>query len=161
MNEPIKERLQKELFDTEVSTLNILLGGEMSAVDSYDEAIHRVRDAELIPTLVECRESHALRAERLRQRLIDLGAHPKANAGIWGGIAKIAEAGASIVGDRAAIAILAGGEEYGLDQYTTYQQRLDSESSKLVEDELLPEQMKTQRTLSVLSALLRKPKWSS
>ena len=155
MNQSIKELLDKNLLGGEVAALNSLLSGEITAVEAYKQAIQNVKDSELILTLQNCLNSHALRVQQLKDCLEYLGASPRETAGLWGGVARLVEGGASMMSDSAAITVLAAGEDYGLREYETHIDRLDPTSSKVVTEQLLPAQRMTHWTISLLRASLK------
>lgn len=144
MSQVTKDILEKHLRGGEVSALNSLLGGEISAVETYNQAIQKVKDVNLIPTLEDCRNSHAIRVTRLRDRIKEMGGLTIDDAGLWGTVTGLVEGTAALFGDRAVVAVLAGGEEYGTQQYKDNLEQLDSQSRKVVSKELLPAQKATQ-----------------
>lgn len=160
MKEAIMELVNRQFVEKELAALGELQEGECSAVEVYSEALQRVKDTELIPTLQECRNSHAKRVQKLRDMLIERGALPRENTGLMGGLARFVEGGASMLNDTAAIAVLATGEEFGLRQYEQLMPALASDMWDKAEQELLPGQRKTQRTISLLSTLLRNQRGS-
>lgn len=155
MNKLIKELFDKKFIDCEISALGALLAGEISAVEAYNEIIQKVKDINLIPTLQECRDSHALRIRTLRIRLKDLGVTPRKDAGFMGALIRFIEGGAAMIGDRTALQVLAVGENYGSEQYQLYLRALAPASWRLVTEELVPSQRKTEHVMKLLCALLR------
>lgn len=111
-------------------------------------ALQKVRNEDLIPTLEDCRNSHALRIQPLRERMEEHGAPPLRTAGWWGSFVAAIENGATFISDRVAMSVLATGEEYGIEQYEEHMKNLDSKSYTLVEDELLPAQAQTMQTMT-------------
>jgi demethoxyubiquinone hydroxylase (CLK1/Coq7/Cat5 family) len=94
---------------------------------------------------------------KLRDRVLALGGKPAETSGAWGAITKIIEGGAAALGDKAAVAALEEGEDRGLADYRDAAKdidNLDEESRSLVEEELLPAQMRTHRAMSSLKAAL-------
>jgi hypothetical protein len=155
-NETIKQLLERELpHQRERHALNALLNGEHAAVDMYNLAIGKVKDQELIPVLENCRDSHSTKVEELREQLRKLGDRDGEVSGWMGALAIALEGGATIFGDRAALSMLAAGEEYGLEQTKEWMASVDDESFDLIEHELLPEQEKTYKTMQALCAWLK------
>ena len=152
----IQEILGKEfLYRKEIHALSTLLSGELSAIDAYNLAIEKVKDADLVPTLEQCRNSHALRIQSLRQRMEDHGMQPLRSAGWWGTFTLAIEGGATMISDKVAMSVLAAGEDFGHEQYTEHMKDLDTESFTLVENELLPAQTETLEIMKGLCAQLR------
>ncbi len=152
MSQVTRDILQKNLRGGEVSALNSLLCGEISAVETYNQAIQKVKDISLISTLEDCRNSHAIRVARLKERIAELGAMSSDDSGLWGAMTGLVEGTAALFGDRAVVAVLAGGEEYGTQQYNDNIEQLDMDSRKVVRKELLPAQKATQHLASRLNS---------
>jgi len=126
---------------------NTLLRGEMSAVETYDQAIEKANGDKLMKTLSECRLDHARRVELLTNRILELGGEPSKDSGMWGKFANMLEKGAIAFGDRAAIDILEEGEDHGIEAYRHEMTTLDGELLQLVETQLMPAQEQTHRAL--------------
>jgi hypothetical protein len=133
-----------------VDTVNKFLRGEISAVETYDQAIERLSKSTFVADLVECRRSHEERAELLRQQIVRLGGKPAESSGVWGGFAKLVEGGAKLFGEKAAVAALEEGEDHGLKLYRTDLSKLDPVTRDFVERSLLPAQGRTHQVLSTL-----------
>jgi uncharacterized protein DUF2383 len=139
--------------DATVDTLNELLRGELSAVESYDKALPAVEDKPALRSdLQECRASHELRVERIRRVIVDVGGEPAHASGAWGLFAKAVAGGARALGWKTVITTLEEGEDHGLKEYNDAMPRLGESVRQLVTTQLYPEQ---QHTHSVMSALKR------
>lgn len=137
-----------------VDQLNTLLRGEISAVETYRQALQKVNDARARNELEQCHVSHQRRVDMLKTRIIELGGEPAQGSGPWGAFAKAAEGGAAMFGEKAAIDVLEEGEDHGLKDYQKHLSDLDGASRMLVERELLPAQQQTHRTVSALKHTL-------
>jgi len=133
-----------------IDTLNSFLRGEISAVETYEQAIGRLASSPAVNELEECKRSHQQRVDKLRRHIMNLGGQPSGSSGPWGAFTRLFEGGAKMLGERAAIAALEEGEDHGLKLYRDDRAKLDATSRELVEVELLPAQ---QRTHSFLSSL--------
>lgn len=131
-------------------TLNSFLRGELSAVETYRQAMEKITDPTLRPRLEENSRSHQDRAAKLRNRVAQLGGKPSEDSGPWGGFAKLVEGSAKAFGVKAALAALEEGEDHGLRMYKNDLDKLEVSTRAFVEGELLPAQ---QRTHDVMSAL--------
>jgi hypothetical protein len=152
----LKEILDRQLQKgRETSAVQSLLEGEISAVESYDVALKKVRDMNLVPVLEQCRKSHAQRAETLRNRIKKISETYLDSSGSWGAVARFVERGAAAIGDRVAMSVLAAGENYGFIQYEQHLKDLDAETFEVVQTELLPEQGDTLETMSLLCAFMK------
>src|SRR5262245_24778894 len=135
-----------EQLDKSLTKLNSLLRGEMSAVETYHLALVKVKVPTARTELTECERSHELRVRKLRDRVLELGGKPAESSGVWGAFRKLIETSAAVLGDKAAIAALEEGEDRGVTDYRSAiheTEGLDAESRGLIEDELLPAQMRT------------------
>lgn len=133
-----------------IDKLNALLRGEISAVETYDQAISRLETVPARSQLEQCRRSHERRVQRLRDTITQLGGQPSTTSGPWGGFAKFVEGGAKLLGEKAAIAALEEGEDHGLKQYRSDLNDLSGPARDIVSRELLPEQEQTHSVMSQL-----------
>jgi uncharacterized protein (TIGR02284 family) len=136
--------------DESVNTLNSFLRGEMSAVETYRQALEKVDEQPVRATLQECLESHQRRVSLIASRIQNLGGKPSTESGVWGFFAKAVEGGAKILGTKPAVAALEQGEDHGRDDYKRDIEQLDATSRQLVESQILPEQERTHRAMSTL-----------
>jgi len=104
---------------TENATLNSLLRGEMSAIETYRMAIDKLKGSNE-PGLAELqamRRDHRDAADSLWQLLERKGEQPSEGSGAWGAFAKAVEGTARLFGNAAALKALKEGEEHGLKDY--------------------------------------------
>lgn len=140
--------------DKSVDALNELLRGEISAVETYRQAIDKLGGSPTRGQLEGCRQSHEQRIAKLREQVTRLGGQPETESGAWGAFARLFEGGAKAFGERAAVAALEEGEDHGLKLYRTDLEKLDAASRTLVETDLLPAQERTHRDMSTLKQTL-------
>lgn len=133
-----------------VDTLNELLRGEISAVETYRQALEKLSSSTVRAELEDCRRSHELRVQKLREQVVRMGGQPDDKSGAWGAFAKLVAGGAKVFGEKAAIAALEEGEDHGLRLYKGDMDKLDPVSRMLVETDVLPAQERTHRSLSTL-----------
>ncbi|MGH7857376.1 MAG: DUF2383 domain-containing protein, partial [Candidatus Binatia bacterium] len=58
----------------DLDLMNSFLRGELSAVETYDQALDKLSgETQIAATLRDCRDSHALRAKRLREEIVSMG----------------------------------------------------------------------------------------
>jgi hypothetical protein len=126
---------------TVVANLNSLLRGEISAVETYDQAIAHLQDG-MIDDLIANRDCHRKRVDLLASNIRSHGGEPDSTSGVWGGFARLVERGASLVGEKAIIAALEEGEDRGLAQYRN-PGNLDPSSIQLIQTVLMPRQLET------------------
>jgi uncharacterized protein (TIGR02284 family) len=136
----------------DVDQLNSFLRGEISAVETYDQAIEKVQERSVVSTLHELRAAHQDRVALLRDEVRRRGGEPSEGSGLWGGFARLVEGGAKLFGTDAAIAALEEGEDHGRDDYRRAldDDDLGSDVRRLVESRLLPAQLRTHDVMSRL-----------
>jgi uncharacterized protein (TIGR02284 family) len=132
-----------------IGALNDLLKGEISAVETYRQAIEKLDDQRIVQ-LSENLDSHSRRVSRLRSYITSLGGKAVEGSGLWGAFARTVEGGAKLFGKDAALAALEEGEDQGVADYRNALSRLDTASRQVVETELMPEQLRTHRVMSDL-----------
>jgi uncharacterized protein (TIGR02284 family) len=138
-----------------LTSLNSLLRGEISAVETYRQALGKSKLVAQHIRFAECVHSHELRVTKLRDRVIALGGTPADSSGAWGTFSKIIQTGADALGEKAAVTALEEGEDHGLAEYQKAMSEVDAESRDLIEQELLPAQMRTHRAMSTLKHALQ------
>ena len=138
------------MHDTAVDTLNEFLRGEISAVETYRQALDKLQNSPARIQLEQCRRSHEQRVERLRREVVRLGGKPEEGSGAWGAFAQLAEGSAKVLGEKAAISALEAGEDRGLQLYRDDIENLDPAPRAVAERDVLPAQERTYQSLSTL-----------
>lgn len=138
-----------------VDTLNSFLRGEISAVETYRQAIEKLRDKPEASTLTDCLRSHEQRVSLLNTEIQSRGGEPAQGSGPWGTFAKLMEGGAQLFGAKAAIAALEEGEDHGRDDYKRDAPKLDPDVRAFVQQQLIPEQLRTHHAMSSLKKRLQ------
>lgn len=133
-----------------VDTLNEFLRGEISAVETYKQAIEKLNESANRTQLEACRRSHEQRVAKLRDHVARAGGQPAQGSGPWGAFARLVEGGAKVFGEGPAVAALEEGEDHGLKLYRNDLDKLDTATRQLVEMDLLPAQEQTHRAMSTL-----------
>jgi bacterioferritin (cytochrome b1) len=138
----------------QISQLNSFLRGELSAVETYRLALRAMTSFIGDGRLAECMRSHEVRVQVLREQIRRLGGKPDDTSGAWGTFAALLEDGAATMGEKLAVAVLERGEDHGLRDYRSDIVKLEPEIRKVVEQQVLPAQIETHRTLSSLKRQL-------
>ncbi|MES1244725.1 MAG: DUF2383 domain-containing protein [Acidobacteriota bacterium] len=104
---------------TETNTLNSLLRGEMSAVETYRQAIEKLGDVQdpFVEELRAMQRDHRDAADSLWHHVEQHGGKPSKDSGPWGAFAKAIEGTAKLLGNTSALKALKEGEEHGLKEY--------------------------------------------
>jgi demethoxyubiquinone hydroxylase (CLK1/Coq7/Cat5 family) len=133
-----------------VDKLNSFLRGEISAVETYRQALEKLGASNYQTTLQDCLRSHEYRVQLLKEEIRRRGGTPAESSGPWGAFAKLIEGGAKLFGEKAAIAALEEGEDHGRDDYKRDVKDLDPMGRTFVEQNLLSEQLRTHQAMSNL-----------
>ncbi len=123
-----------------IKVCNSLLRGELSAVETYRQAIDKFSNEGEVPLLVSIRRDHEASAERLTQNIIAMGGTPDTDSGAWGAFATAVQGAANLFGENSALASLKQGEEHGK---RSYEDALSDDEvmpncKSMIRDELLP-----------------------
>lgn len=133
-----------------IDHLNSFLRGELSAVETYRQAIDKLDRSSYRPTLEECRRSHHQRALLLGEEVRRRGGDPAAGSGAWGSFAKLVEGTAAVFGEKAAIAALEEGEDHGGADYRRDFADLDPGAQQFIQVQVLPEQHRTHDAIALI-----------
>ena len=123
-----------------IDVCNSLLRGELSAVETYNQALEKF-DSEIERSALRSIQSdHQHSAARLREHLIEMEAEPATESGAWGSFAKAVEGTAKMLGESPALAALQQGEEHGVDEYEEALRNRDvmDEIKTVIRQQLLP-----------------------
>lgn len=146
--------MQTDALKTQtVDQLNSFLRGELSAVETYRQALSKLSDSTHRAVLEQCAVSHQERADLLTQEIRRLGGDPAESSGAWGTFAKLVTGGAKVLGEKAAIAALEEGEDHGRNDYQRDVGALEASARRLVEAQILPEQLRTHSAMSALKKI--------
>jgi demethoxyubiquinone hydroxylase (CLK1/Coq7/Cat5 family) len=143
----------KSQHDT-VDQLNSFLRGELSAVETYQQALTKLVSFPHRATLEECATSHQRRVTLLAEEVRRRGGKPAESSGAWGTFAKAVEGSSAALGPKLAIAALEEGEDHGRNDYDRDVNELDADARQLVAQRLMPEQVRTHASMSKLKKLL-------
>jgi hypothetical protein len=136
--------------ETWIRQLNSFLRGELSAAETYRQALGKLDQFPQRATLEDCARSHEQRAQRLAEEVRRRGGEPAQSSGAWGGFTTLLQGGANLFGEKAAIAALEEGEDHGRDDYRRDLDSLEPDARQFVQTQMLPEQQRTHDTMSRL-----------
>lgn len=130
--------------------LNSFLRGEISAVETYKQALEKIKDPAIRSQLQTCEQDHEKRIELLRERITSLGGKPDQGSGAYGVWAKLLQGGGDLLGEKTALSALEQGEDHGLNDYRKDLEALDGDTRSWVESNILPKAEQTHGTMSTL-----------
>jgi hypothetical protein len=124
----------------DIDALNSLLRGELSAVETYTQAMGRLEDPVVIADLQKIREEHDRAERELRDRVVWLGGKPAESTGPWGAFVATAAGGAKVLGPATALAALRQGEEQAIGEYEAAlgNEGVHPDCHRLIRTDLLP-----------------------
>jgi uncharacterized protein (TIGR02284 family) len=127
--------------DSTIEACNELLRGEISAVETYTQAIQKFSATVQDDVLRRIRDDHEESVQELRKVVVEEGGQPSGSSGIWGGFVRAVEGTATALGEGPALKVLQEGEEHGLRLYRTALENpgLPPRVKDLIRDELMPQ----------------------
>jgi len=136
-----------------INQLQALLRGEISAAETYRQALDRLGDDPSAMNLRQLHTDHREAANALRQHVRTHGGTPDQSSGVWGYFAKAVEGTATLLGTSAALKALKEGEEQGKADYirTIQDAKLPADCNTLITTTLLPQ---TESHIATLDRLL-------
>jgi hypothetical protein len=137
-----------------MKTVQELLRGEKSAIESIDAVLKKIKDNNEREQLSSIRQDHVNAVKTLTQYATTDDIKAGEGSGPWGAFTKAFAGGASFFGDKAALQALKIGEEHGLSEYKELIQdnAVDQDLRKRVVSELIPQQ---ERHLSQINSYLQ------
>ncbi len=102
------------------AAMNILLRGELSAVETYEQALLKFEgnDSEsATKVLRRIHGEHESAVKTLRDRILALGGKPSDGSGAWGVFTAAITCTAKVLGPHSTISALRQGEEHGVKEY--------------------------------------------
>jgi hypothetical protein len=130
------------ITERSVGQMNHFLRLEMSAVETYLRCAERLKRERLRSRIMEVLLSHQRRVDFLRAWVQRQGGSPAEHASAWRGFLKLLEGGAGILGENAAVASLEEGEAALLSEYKLQLRELEDQARRVVEQQLLPEELR-------------------
>lgn len=137
-----------------VEQLNSFLRGEISAVETYRQALDALKSTMHGSKIQECKQSHEQRVAILTEEIRRLGGKPAEGSGAWGSFVKLVEGGAAALGEKSAIAALEEGEDHGNADYKRDVAKLDPAVRAVIEQKVLPLQLRSHSEMSALKKQL-------
>lgn len=139
-----------------VRALNQLRVGELAAAATYNAFLSQAgRGGALEARLALALEDHRRRAHRLAELVVNMGGRLASEGGSWGFFETMAEPMAMTGSDTMALALMEEGERFGVREYHAALNHLDGDVLEVLESELLPQQVTTQREVSRLLTEVR------
>lgn len=141
------------MAQTTTDTLNSLLRGEISAIETYQQALVKLDDKKGSEEVRRIHAEHIDAANSLRRHVHQHGGQPDHGSGAWGAFAKAVEGAAKVLGNDAALKALKEGEELGIKAYerSLQDKSLPADCGTLIASTLLP---RAREHLPVLDRLM-------
>jgi len=124
-----------------IEVCNSLLRGELSAIETYDQAVDRYEAEPIAADLHRIRLEHLHSVARLADNIRSMGGTPEHHSGAWGIFTKAVQGTANLFGAQSAVESLRQGELKGQHDY---EQALEDEDvmppcKDMIRQELLPQ----------------------
>jgi hypothetical protein len=121
--------------------LNRLIRGELSAIETYRQALDKMKDSPEITELHGIMVEHRTAAQLLREHVKQRGGDPASDSGPWGAWAKLVTGTAKLLGNAIALKALKEGEVHGIKEYEAFldDENVDEDCKELVRTRLLPQ----------------------
>ncbi|MGL5017840.1 MAG: DUF2383 domain-containing protein [Luteolibacter sp.] len=138
------------------NSCNSMLRGELSAIETYSQAIAKFASDPGVTILTEIRASHIANEGALRRIANEYGAESATSSGPWGTFATSVEGIATLLGKSPALIALQQGEEHGVNQYerAIEDSSLDEKIKDFIKNTLLPSQRKNLAQLALCKSVL-------
>jgi hypothetical protein len=122
-------------------SLSSLLRGEISATETYTQALEKFAGQAEEVELRRFRDDHRTAANTLRQHIHHHGGQAPTSSGPWGAWAKLVEGTAKALGKEAALKALKEGEEHGIKEHeqALNKRSLQADCKSLIRTQLLPQ----------------------
>ncbi len=142
------------LLEQNVDTLNSLLRAELSAVESYEDALARFESEPIADDLRRIAAEHWGAVNTLRDHVIGYGGEPSYGSGPWGYFTAVITGAANLIGPETMLLALQRGEEHGISLYedAACEPDLVDDCRILIAGRLLPQ---TRTHVQTLHRLLR------
>lgn len=123
-----------------IKACNSLLRGELSAIETYRQAIEKFDEEQGIIQLRTIEAEHKRSAFELREHILIMGGAPEVDSGAWGTLTHAIQSTANFFGEESAVVSLTPGEEIGK---TAYENALQDEgmmqpAREIIQKRLLP-----------------------
>lgn len=135
-----RSTLPKKERERHGEVLNKLLRGELSAVETYDQALEKFDDDDTVRQLADIRNEHAAVVQVLTEHIMAYGVEPERNSGLWGSFVQAVTSAAKLLGPQSVIVALHEGEEHGILGYENAMNNteLSYECLMLIHRDLIP-----------------------
>ncbi len=135
-----------------IDACNKLLRGELSAIETYTQAIARVDASSDKDELERIRSEHEDSARLLHDHVRSMGGEPSAASGLWGAVAQTIQGTAGLFGESAGLKSLEEGEQHGIREYeeALASDHVMSSIKSVIRGELLP---RLREHISTLTAM--------
>jgi len=123
-----------------IDVCNSLLRGELSAVETYTQAIEKYPTNPQVEELQAIRREHVAASGILAQNVRSMGGIPDTDSGAWGVFAKAVQGTANFFGAGSAVESLLQGEESGRNDYENAlnDPKVMTECKVMIREELIP-----------------------
>ena len=101
----------------DLDTLNLLLRGEISALETYASAMKKFTDEPTLTELSRIHGEHQETVSMLRDQVVELGGEPSPGSGWWGTFTTSLVGSSKLLGPQTVLSTLKQGEDHGTGEY--------------------------------------------
>jgi hypothetical protein len=131
---------EPEQQSTDIEMFNSLLRCELTAAETYDQAINRFEDERILADLQTIQEEHLQAEILLREKVLALGGEPVEVSQPWSTCAAAMSSATNSTGPATTLAALRQGEEHSINAFEDLlkQEHVNLECQNLIRATLLP-----------------------
>lgn len=106
-----------DIRKNDLDTLNLILRGEISALETYASAMKKFTDEPTLAELSRIHGEHQDSVTMLRDQVVELGGEPSSGSGWWGSFTTALVGGSKLLGPQTVLSTLKQGEDHGTGEY--------------------------------------------
>jgi len=111
------QTLPSDIRENDLDTLNLILRGEISALETYESAMEKFTDEPTLAELSRIHGEHQDSVTMLRDSVVELGSEPSSGSGWWGTFTTSLVGGSKLLGPQTVLSTLKQGEDHGTGEY--------------------------------------------
>ncbi len=136
------------------TNINEILRGEISAVETYDSLLEKIKNSSRHFILKTIREEHFASIRYWRDEALNQGKFPQLDSALWGDMVMLFVEASKSISTKTAIGMILKGEEHGLKNYQSMldAQFLTVDQKKKIKETFIPNQ---KDHIGALNSILR------
>lgn len=154
-NKRVDTNLSPESMDLTNESIDKILRGEYSAIESYNQVMEKVDKDPEIARLRKFKADHKKAADFWRSQIRRQGKVPAKSSGVWGTVVEAFVGTSKLIGNSTALKAIKDGEEHGLKlyEYMLKSEELSPSQKAKIKQEFIPNQMQHIETINAITKL--------